>query len=104
VVHASDCPGDRAVTWVFNNTHGSLLLVAMLHAAANTAGVFLPITNTATAANPGTLLFQIGIDFILVVVLVIGLGAAHYPARNCGKSRARMFRCRPLASSQHRST
>jgi len=29
-------------TWLYNNTRGSLLLVILFHATANTAGMFLP--------------------------------------------------------------
>lgn len=63
-------------TWLFNNTRGSLLLVALLHSSGNTAGVFLPIANTATTANFGTLLQQIGILFLLVMGLVAAVGPA----------------------------
>lgn len=34
-------------TWVFNSTNGSLLLVTLFHAAANTAYVFLPVNPAA---------------------------------------------------------
>ncbi len=35
-------------TWVYSNTNGSLLMVTLLHAAINTAYVFLPIASTVT--------------------------------------------------------
>jgi len=38
-------------TWVYNNTRGSLLLTTVLHAAGNTAGVFLPIANTVSGEH-----------------------------------------------------
>ena len=40
-------------TWLFNNTRGSLLLVTLYHACANTAGMFAPIANTVTGGNMG---------------------------------------------------
>jgi uncharacterized protein len=58
-------------TWVYNNTRGSLLLTTMLHAAANTAGVFLPIANTAIGSNVNTLVIQV----ILEVCGAIGVTA-----------------------------
>ncbi len=61
---------------MFNNTRGSLLLVALLHASENTAGAFLPIANTATTANSATLLFEIGIAALLVVALALTAGPA----------------------------
>jgi len=38
-------------TWVYNSTGGSLLLTTILHAAGNTAGVFLPIANTVSGEH-----------------------------------------------------
>lgn len=38
-------------TWVYNNTKGSLLLTSILHAAGNTAGVFLPMANTQSGEH-----------------------------------------------------
>ena len=36
------------LTWMYNNTKGSLLLVTLFHASFNTAGVLLPIANTVS--------------------------------------------------------
>jgi len=33
------------LTWLYNNTKGSLLLATLFHASINTAGVFLPVAN-----------------------------------------------------------
>jgi len=38
-------------TWVYNSTKGSLLLTTILHAAGNTAGVFLPVANTQSGEH-----------------------------------------------------
>lgn len=38
-------------TWLYNHTHGSLLLTTILHAAGNTAGVFLPMANTQSGEH-----------------------------------------------------
>jgi hypothetical protein len=39
------------MTWMYNNTRGSLLLVTLFHASFNTAGVMLPMPNNLTDAN-----------------------------------------------------
>ena len=64
-------------TWLYNNTKGSLLLTTMLHAAANTAGVFLPIANTAVGSNVNALVIQV----ILEVCVAIGVTVFAGPER-----------------------
>jgi uncharacterized protein len=61
-------------TWLYNNTHGSLLLVTLLHASANTAGVFLPAATTVSGNNAGTLIIQIALELILVIGLIVTAG------------------------------
>src|SRR5688572_1512379 len=39
------------LTWIYNSTKGSLLLVTLFHASFNTAGVLLPIANTVSDSN-----------------------------------------------------
>ncbi len=39
------------LTWMYNNTKGSLLLVTLFHASFNTAAVFLPMANTVSGEN-----------------------------------------------------
>lgn len=39
------------LTWLYNNTSGSLLLATLFHASGNTSAVLLPLANTATGAN-----------------------------------------------------
>ena len=41
------------LTWVYNSTRGSLLLVTILHASSNTAGIFFPMASTASSENMG---------------------------------------------------
>ncbi len=62
-------------TWVYNNTRGSLLLVALMHAASNTAGVFLPVANTVSSANLGALVFQVAVEIFVALTVVAASGA-----------------------------
>jgi membrane protease YdiL (CAAX protease family) len=55
--------------WVYNNTKGSLLLTTILHAAANTAGVFLPIANTQSGEHLGA--YILAIVFLIVTAIAV---------------------------------
>ena len=63
-------------TWLFNNTKGSLLLTTLFHASGNTAGVFLPIANTVTGDNIGTLVFLVVLEIVVAIVVVRIAGPA----------------------------
>jgi CAAX amino terminal protease family. len=62
-------------TWVYNNTQGSLLLTTILHAAGNTAGVFLPIANTQSSGNLATYLLAIVLLIICAIALTLFSGS-----------------------------
>jgi uncharacterized protein len=64
-------------TWIYNNTRGSLLMTTLFHAAGNTAGVFLPIANTAVGSNVNALLIQAGLDVVAAIVVVWVCGPAN---------------------------
>ena len=64
-------------TWIYNNTRGSLLMTTLCHAAANTAGVFLPIANTAVGSHVSTLALQAGLDVVAAIVVVAVAGPTH---------------------------
>jgi len=58
------------VTWVFNNTRGSVLLAILFHAAVNTWSQIFTSTNTAHV--PAGLLYWLGVGlFCLVAVIVV---------------------------------
>jgi uncharacterized protein len=63
-------------TWLYNNTGGSLLLVTIFHAAANTAGVFLPVANTVSGENAGVFLLITAFEVILAVAVTVLAGPA----------------------------
>jgi hypothetical protein len=60
-------------TWIFNNTHGSVLLTILLHAAGNTTGNMLPILPPATT-DLRIYLFSIGVRWCLAMLVVIITG------------------------------
>lgn len=64
-------------TWVFNHTHGSVLLVAILHAATD---VTIAFTNVMSSA-PTLFWIFVGVQCAFAALLVITQGSAHL-ARN----------------------
>ena len=63
------------LTWVFNSTRGSLLMVTLLHASMNTSSVFLPMLPAATGeARP--IAISIGLHAVAAVAVVLATGAA----------------------------
>lgn len=62
-------------TWLFNNTRGSLLLTAILHAAGNTAGVFLPMATTLSGSNTDTMIIIVTIEVLIAIVVTISAGS-----------------------------
>jgi membrane protease YdiL (CAAX protease family) len=61
-------------TWLYNNTKGSLLLATIMHAAGNTAGVFLPMANTLSGRNMGALVFVIAIEVLIAGLVTVVAG------------------------------
>jgi len=58
------------LSWLYNNTKGSLLLVAMMHASANTAGVFLPMADTLSNENLSAYVVYVLFEVIAAVIIV----------------------------------
>jgi uncharacterized protein len=56
-------------TWLYNHTRGSLLLVTLLHASANTAGVFLPLP-VSSPGNLGPLAALVWLEILLVTPMI----------------------------------
>jgi membrane protease YdiL (CAAX protease family) len=63
-------------TWVYNNTKGSLLLTTILHAASNTAAVFLPMANTLSGEHKDVYITAIVFLVLTAIAVTIMAGAA----------------------------
>jgi len=63
------------LTWMYNNTKGSLLLVTLFHASFNTAGLLLPIANNLTDTNMNMRALISIIEVIVAGIVVIYAGA-----------------------------
>lgn len=62
------------ITWMFNNTRGSLLLVTLFHASFNTAGLFLPIANNLTDTNMNMRAIIGVVELIVAAIVVLYAG------------------------------
>jgi membrane protease YdiL (CAAX protease family) len=64
------------LTWVYNNTRGSLLLVTLFHSAINAAAVFLPIAASVTGdIRP----FAIAVGIELMAAVAVTLASRRMP-------------------------
>ena len=61
-------------TWIFNNTNGSVFIVALFHGFGNTFPGYLPLDNTGGATSPFALL--IGLEWLVAIVLLVVYGSA----------------------------
>jgi len=64
------------LTWLYNNTKGSLFIVALSHAWSNVAGVFMPMANTVSSGNMGAYIIYVLLEVVAAVVIVIVAGPA----------------------------
>ncbi len=63
------------LAWMYNGTGGSLLLVAIAHAAWNTTGIFIPVASTVSAENLGALAMRVVVENLIAVAVVVASGA-----------------------------
>jgi membrane protease YdiL (CAAX protease family) len=66
------------LTWLYNNTKGSLLLVAISHASSNTAGLFMPMANTVSSENMGAYIIFVLLEVITAVMIIIVSGPERF--------------------------
>ncbi len=68
-------------SWIFNSTGGSLLLASLLHAAFNTAYVFLPVE----ISNIMTLISLLVFEFLLAAIITKSTGPSNLVRLASGK-------------------
>lgn len=65
------------LTWLYNNTKGSLLIVAVCHAMSNTISVFMPMANTSSSENMGSYIFYVLFEVLAAIAVTVIAGFAH---------------------------
>jgi len=65
------------ITWIYNNTGGSLLLVTLCHSMWNTLGSLLPLTSTVSEGDIGTLAVVILVEVAVAAAITLVAGPAH---------------------------
>jgi membrane protease YdiL (CAAX protease family) len=66
------------LTWLYNNTKGSLLLVAISHASSNTVGVFMPMANTVSSESMGVYIIFVLLEVITAVLIILVTGSERF--------------------------
>lgn len=64
------------LTWLYNNTKGSLLMVAICHAASNTVSIFVPMASTVSSENMGAYIVYVLFEAAAAVIVSITAGPA----------------------------
>ena len=64
------------LTWLYNNTNGSLLIVAVCHAVSNTTGVFMPMASTVSSENMGSYIIYVLFEVMTAIVVIVVAGPA----------------------------
>lgn len=63
-------------TWLYNNTKGSLLIVAISHAASNAVSIFVPMASTISSENMGSYIAYAMLEVAAAVALTVIAGPA----------------------------
>ncbi len=62
------------LTWLYNNTKGSLLMVAICHAISNTAGIFVPMASTVSSENMGSYIIYVLLEVVAALMIIFVAG------------------------------
>ena len=64
------------LTWLYNSSRGSLLMVAMCHAVSNTVGIFVPMASSVSSENMGSYIIYVLLEAAAAVVIIFTAGPA----------------------------
>jgi membrane protease YdiL (CAAX protease family) len=62
------------LTWLYNNTKGSLLMVAICHAISNTVSIFVPMASTVSSENMGSYIIYVLLEVVAAIVIIFVAG------------------------------
>jgi hypothetical protein len=75
------------LTWLFNNTGGSVLLAMVMHAAFNTAGGFIPLNPAEQTTR--SMLVMVLVYWLAVAILVARYGPAQLSLKHAATEEAK---------------
>ena len=58
------------LTWLYNNTNGSLLMVAICHAISNTVSIFVPMASTVSSENMGSYIIYVLLEVATALAII----------------------------------
>jgi len=65
------------LTWIYNGTKGSLLMVTIMHASSNTAGIFVPMASTLSNENMGAYIGWVLFEVLAALIVIVTNGPEH---------------------------
>ena len=66
------------LTWLYNNTKGSLLMVAICHATSNTVSIFFPMASTVSSENMGSYIAYVLFEVLAAILVIFIEGPARF--------------------------
>jgi len=62
------------LTWLYNGTKGSLLMVTIMHASSNTVGIFFPMADTISNENMGAYASYVLFEVVVAIIVILVTG------------------------------